>query len=104
MCDIEVGDTDVPNLGLWKLLQLAPGVKVVDIGVCNRGVGGSRSWVALFRWGGRAWPVHKVEVDILDTQAVQAGGETLLNVLVPCVIELGGDPDLLTWNTGVLDS
>lgn len=48
--------------------------------------------------------MDEVEVDVFDTQAFQAGGDSLLDTLVPWVIELGGDPDLLTRNTGVLDA
>ena len=47
---------------------------------------------------------HEVQVDVVKTKALQRAGDTLLNALVPGVVEFGGDPDLLAGNTGVLDT
>ena len=53
---------------------------------------------------GGAGPVHQVQVNVVDAQILQGGGNTLLHTVVPGVVELGGDPDLLAGNTGVLDT
>jgi hypothetical protein len=49
-------------------------------------------------------PYHKVQVDVVKAQALQRAVDTLLHALVPWVVELGGDPDLLTRNAGILDA
>lgn len=75
-------------------MQLLPGVDKVPV------------WVVLLeiiRVGGRR-PVHQVEVNVVDAEILERRGDTLFNALVPWVVELGGDPDLLTGNTRVLDT
>jgi hypothetical protein len=47
---------------------------------------------------------HEVQVNVVKTQAFERGGDTLLDALVPWVVELCGNPDLLTGNARVLDS
>lgn len=47
---------------------------------------------------------HKIEVDVLDAQALQRGLNALVDPLVPRVVELRGDPDLLAGDAGVLDA
>jgi len=53
---------------------------------------------------GRAGPVNKVQVDVVDTEVLERGGNTLLNTVVPGVIELSGEPDLLAGHARVLDT
>lgn len=52
--------------------------------------------------GGR--PVHEVQVDIVDAERLERRLDALLDALVPWVVELRGDPDLLTRDTGGLDA
>jgi len=47
--------------------------------------------------------VHEVQINVVDTQRLQRGVNTLVDPLVPWVVELGGDPDLLSRNPRVLD-
>lgn len=42
--------------------------------------------------------MHQVEVDIIGTEGLQRGVDSLRNDVVPGVIQLGGEPDLLTRN------
>lgn len=53
---------------------------------------------------GGAGPVHQVQVNVIDAQILQGRGNTRLHTVVPGVVELGGDPDLLAGDTGVLDT
>lgn len=53
---------------------------------------------------GRAGPVHQVKVDVVGLKVLERRGNALFDALVPGVVELGGDPDLLTGNTRVLDT
>jgi hypothetical protein len=53
--------------------------------------------------GGRR-PVHKVKVDIVGLEVLERRGDTLFDALVPGVVKLGGDPDLLAGDTRVLDT
>ena len=63
-------------------------------------------WVVLLKvvWVGGRWPVHEVKVDVVGSEGLEGGLDTLLDTLVPWVVELGGQPDLLTGDTRVLDS
>jgi len=47
---------------------------------------------------------HQVKVDVVNTEGLERRVDTLFDALVPRVVELGGDPDLLTWDTRVLDT
>lgn len=47
---------------------------------------------------------HQVEVDIVEAKTAQRAVDALFDALVPWVVELGGNPDLLTGHTRVLDS
>jgi hypothetical protein len=47
---------------------------------------------------------HEVQVNVVEAKALERRGNTLLDLLVPWVVELCGDPDLLTGNAGVLDT
>jgi hypothetical protein len=52
----------------------------------------------------RARPVHKIKIDVFDTKALERRVNSLLNTVMPCVIKLGGDPDLFAGNTRVPDA
>jgi hypothetical protein len=47
---------------------------------------------------------HEVQVNVVDAKGLQRAGNALFDALVPWVVELGGDPDLLAGNTRVLDT
>lgn len=74
-------------MGLISPLTVPVGVVLLQV----LGVGGRR-------------PVHEVEVNVVGAEGLEGGGDALLDVLVPWVVELGGDPDLLTGDTRVLDT
>lgn len=93
--DAEVGDTNVADLaGGRQLLHLLPGLNEVPVGQVLGQVLGV----------GRAGPVDQVQVDVVNTEVLQGGVNALLHAVVPGVVQLGGDPDLLTGNAGVLDT
>jgi hypothetical protein len=48
--------------------------------------------------------VHKVQVDVVGLEVLERRGDALFDALVPWVVKLGSDPDLLTGDTGVLDT
>jgi len=37
---------------------------------------------------------HEVKVNVVNTQALQTAVDALSDAMVPCVVELCGDPDL----------
>lgn len=47
---------------------------------------------------------HEVQVNVVKVKALQRAVDALLDALVPWVVQLGGDPYLLTRDTGVLDT
>lgn len=53
---------------------------------------------------GRRGPVDEVEVNVVGAEVLERRGDALLDVLVPWVVKLGGDPDLLTGDARVLDA
>lgn len=53
---------------------------------------------------GRAGPVDQVEVNVVHVQILQRGSNALLDTVVPWVVQLGGDPDLIAGHAGILDS
>ena len=66
---------------------------------------------AIFRLVGRAMKSsgkgstdHEIQVNVVNAQALQRGLDALFDALMPWVVQLGSDPDLLTWDAGVLDS
>ena len=63
-------------------------------------------WQMLLEVGriGRARPVHEVQINVICSERLEGRVNSLLDSLVPWVIELGGQPDLLTGDAGVLDS
>jgi hypothetical protein len=52
----------------------------------------------------RALPVHQMQVDIVETKPFQRRVNAFLTALVPRIVELGGHPNLLPRNSGVLDA
>lgn len=93
--DAEVGDTDIADLaGGRQLLHLLPGLDEVPVRQVLRQVVGV----------GGAGPVDQVEIDVVDIQVLQRGGKAILHAVVPGVVQLGGDPDLVAGNAGVLDA
>lgn len=93
--DAEVGDTNVLHAARGgKLLELSPGLGEVPVGVVLLEVIGV---------GGRG-PVHEVEVDVVNAEILEGRGDALFHTLVPGVVKLGGDPDLLSRDAGVLDT
>lgn len=114
--DTEVGDTDVADLASgrqllhflpvvnmgsqqWFSTELdvkchLPGLDEVPVGQVLRqviGVGG-------------AGPVNQVEVDVIGAEVLERGIDSLSHALVPGVVQLGGEPDLLAGHAGVLDT
>lgn len=47
--------------------------------------------------------MHQIQVDIIGIQVLERGLESLLDSLVPWVVELGCDPDLTARDARVLD-
>lgn len=52
----------------------------------------------------RAGPVDQVEVDIVEAKALERRVNALGDTVVPGVVKLGGNPDLLTGNARVTDT
>jgi hypothetical protein len=48
--------------------------------------------------------MHQIQVDIVDTKRFQRAVNPLLHALVPRVVELGRQPDLLAGDAAVLDA
>jgi len=48
--------------------------------------------------------VHKVQVDVIQTQRFEGSVDSLLDTFVPWVVKLGSDPDLTTWDARVFDA
>ena len=95
MLDAEVGDTNVLRAARLKdLLHLGPGLDVVPVIVVL---------LQVLR-NGRRRPVDQVEVDVVSVKRLERGRDALFDALVPRVVKLGGDPDLLTRHAGVLDA
>ena len=93
--DAKVGDTNVADLaGGRQLLHLLPGLDEVPVGQV----------LGLVFGVGRAGPVNQVQVDVVDIEVLQGGGNAVLHTVVPGVVQLGSDPDLVTGNAGVLDT
>jgi hypothetical protein len=45
-----------------------------------------------------------IQIDVVHAEGLEGAVNAFGYAVVPCVVELGGDPDLLTWDTGVLDA
>ena len=48
--------------------------------------------------------LHEVKVNVVGLEVLERRGDALFDALVPGVVKLGGDPDLLTRDTRVLDA
>lgn len=93
--DGKVGDTDVLDLtSSRQLLQLLPCLDEIPV------------WEVLLQicGVGGAGPVHEVEINVVNTERLQGRVNSLLNALVPWVVELSCEPDLLAGNARVLDA
>lgn len=53
---------------------------------------------------GRAGPVHQVEIDIVQAKALKGRINALRNTVVPGVIQLGGNPDLIAGDARISDT
>jgi hypothetical protein len=53
-------------------------------------------------WCGGAGPVHEIQINVVDLEIFERRCNALLDTLVPWVVELGRDPDLLTRDTRLL--
>lgn len=111
--DAEVGDTDVADLASGRqLLHFLPvmesamvphrmdtkchlpGLDEVPVGKVLRQVIGVSG----------AGPVNQVEVDVIGVEVLERGINALSHALVPGVVQLGGEPDLVAGHAGVLDT
>lgn len=48
--------------------------------------------------------MHQVQVDVVHTQILEGRGNAIFDPVVPRVIELSGDPDLVAGNTGIANA
>lgn len=48
--------------------------------------------------------MHQVQIDVVGLEVLERRGNALLDALVPGVVKLGGNPDVLAGNAGVLDT
>lgn len=48
--------------------------------------------------------MHEVEVNVVGLEILQRGCDSLLDALVPWVVEFGGEPNLTSRNTGIDDA
>lgn len=48
--------------------------------------------------------MNKVQVDVVNTEVLEGGVNTLLHTVVPGVVELSGEPDLLAGHARVLNT
>jgi len=53
---------------------------------------------------GRAGPVNQVKIDVVNTQVLEGGVNALLNTVVPGVVKLGSEPDLLAGDARVTNT
>lgn len=114
--DGKVGDTNVLHAArLWQLLKLSPRVLEVPVRVVLLEViwvRGRRPMLLYLLVLFFSQPSchharqthHEVKVNVVETKALQRAGDALFNALVPWVVKLRSDPDLLTGDTGVLDT
>lgn len=48
--------------------------------------------------------MHEIQVDVIGVERLQRGSDSLLDALVPWVVQFGGQPDLTSRHTGIFDS
>ncbi|KAI3477728.1 hypothetical protein L1887_60501 [Cichorium endivia] len=109
--DVEVGDADVANLALLDHLlhdavgghEVARELGVLD-GVSASGADGADHGAVCVHEGDG--PVHEVEVEVVCAEVLERVVERLFDVfwVVEAVPELGGDPELVTLDAGLLDA
>lgn len=112
--DTEVGDTDGSGLaGLDQLFHLLPGVGKLPVlvgdglllrvdGVCE--VGQRKSEREARELTDRDGPVHENQVDVVGLEPLQGLVHGLGDVLVVHVVDLGGQEEGFSGDTGILDS
>lgn len=88
------GSHILDSAGSWELLHLLPGLDEVPV---------REVLLQVLRVGGRG-PVDEVEVDVRNAERLERGGDAILHTVVPGVVQLGGDPDLLSGHTRLLDA
>lgn len=47
--------------------------------------------------------MHQIKVDIVQSEVLERSVNALRNAVVPGVVQLGGDPDLIPRDAGVSD-
>lgn len=93
--DAKVGDADIAHLASAdQLLHLAPGISEVPVRVVLLLVVGIR----------RRRPVHQEQIKVIRLKGFQRRSQTLGDVLVPWVVKLGGQPDVLARHARGLDA
>jgi hypothetical protein len=93
--DGKVGHTNVLDAARGgEFLQLSPRINKAPIG---------KVLLEIIGVGGRR-PVHKIQVNIVCLQVLERRGYALFNTLVPGIVQLGGDPNVLARHTRVLDA
>lgn len=111
--DTKVGDTNVLNLaGGGELLHLLPVFVIRSspiVGLVRKNIPGLdevpvRKVLLQVVGVSRAGPVDQVKVDIVETKALERRVNSLRHTVVPGVVELSGNPDLLTGNARVTDT
>lgn len=48
--------------------------------------------------------MHQVQIDIVHAQILERRLNALLYLVVPGVVQLGGEPDLVAGHTGIADA
>lgn len=48
--------------------------------------------------------MHQVQVDVVDTEILEGRGNTVLYTVMPGVVQLGGDPNLVARHSRVPDA
>jgi len=83
------------SFGLGCVLAFVVGGKAcedvysVELGQCY-----GMKLVSVFPQRSVQFAYHEVEVNVVNAQALQTAVDTLGNAVMPCVVELCGDPDL----------
>ena len=95
MLNTEIRNTDILHLSSpHQLLHLPPRINKIPILIMMRLVIEIR----------RARPMHQIQVHIVSAQVAQAVVNRLGHALVPRVVELGGQPDLVARHARRLDA
>jgi hypothetical protein len=93
--DGKVADADIAHLARAdELLHLAPRVDKVPVVIVLLEVVGPR----------RRRPVHQVQINVVGAQRLERRVDALLHTLVPRVVELGRQPDLVAGDARLGDA